>query len=156
MAYRSDFPRICVALGCAESDKLEKLAAEACDSGEQFLEIRLDMLASPPQGIAVMCRLKARHPEVFLLATCRRKQNGGQFTGSIEEQFQLLEAAVEAGAQAVDVEIETASAAPAGLAAFRFRAKVVVSYHNFQCTPPLEPVLRKLEKTPADVYKLVT
>ena len=156
MAKRSEFPPICVALGCTDGDQLEKLARAACDAGEQFLEIRMDMLGEPRQALAVMRRVKDRHPEVVVLATCRRKQNGGKFMGSVEEQLQLLEAAVEASAQAVDIEIETAAVACQRLAGWRERAKVVVSYHNFQSTPALEPVLRKLDKAPADVYKLVT
>lgn len=156
MAYRSDFPQICVALGCTESDRLETLARNACESGEQFLEIRMDMLDEPCQAVSVIRRLKELYPEVFLLATCRRKQNGGRFKGSIPEQFKLLQAAVEAGAQAVDMEIESAAVAQERLAAFQDRARLVVSYHNFQSTPALPPVLRKLEQAPADVYKLVT
>jgi 3-dehydroquinate dehydratase/shikimate dehydrogenase len=156
MSYGSEFPRICVALGCAESDRLERLARQACSEGEDFLELRLDMLQAPETGIAVIRRLKQRHPDVFLLATCRRKQNGGWFRGSIEEELRLLEAAVEAGAQAVDVEVETALQAAERLKTLRKRARVIVSYHNFQGTPALGPLLRKLEKTPADVLKLAT
>lgn len=156
MAYRSEFPQICVALGCADSGTLEKAAAAACDSGEQFLEIRMDLLDQPSHGVEVIRRLKRRYPEVFLLATCRRKQNGGKFHGSVEEQLGLLGAAVEAGAQAVDVEVETAAAAPARLPALRERARLIVSYHNFQSTPALGPVLQRLQKVPADVYKLAT
>ncbi len=156
MAYRNEFPRICVALGCAESDKLEKLARQSCEDGEEFLEIRLDMQDEPATGVGIIRRLKQKYPDTYVLATCRRKQNGGQFRGSIDEQFKVLEAAVEAGAQAVDVEVETAEAATERLRAFGGRAKVIVSYHNFQGTPALRPIVRKLEKTPADVYKLVT
>jgi len=157
MAYRSDFPRICVALGCAEADPLEKLARRACDDGEEFLEFRLDMLRDPAAGVAVIRRLRQRHPEVHVLATCRRKPNGGHFRGSVEEELRLLEAAVEAGAQSVDVEVETAGAAPGRLKPLAAgRAKVIVSYHNFQSTPALGPMLRRMEKIPADLYKLVT
>jgi 3-dehydroquinate dehydratase/shikimate dehydrogenase len=156
MAYRSEFPRICVALGCAEADKLEKLARQACEDGEEFLELRLDMLEDPAAGIATVRRLRQRYPDVHLLVTCRRKANGGHFRGSADEQLKLLETAAEAGAQAVDVEVETAAAAREQVRRFRERARVVVSYHNFKGTPALGPILRKLETTPADVYKVVT
>ncbi|HZS49510.1 MAG TPA: shikimate dehydrogenase [Bryobacterales bacterium] len=154
MAYRSEFPPVCVALGCAERERLDRSAAHACDSGEEFLEIRLDMLEDPREGIGTIRRIKRRYPDVFLLATCRRKRNGGGFEGTIEEQLELLGAAIEAGAQGVDIEIETAAEAPERVAGLRERARVVVSYHNFQFTPPLAPILRRLEKAPADVYKL--
>ena len=156
MAYRSEFPRICVALGAGEASALEKLAREACDRGEEFLEFRLDALEEPSQGLNIIRRLKSRHPEVQVLATCRRRPNGGAFRGSIEEELRLLEAAVEAGAQSVDVEVETAGAAPQRVKALRERARVVVSYHNFQSTPALGPLLRLLAKNPADLHKLIT
>ncbi len=156
MAYRSEFPRICVALGCAETDKLEKLARQACEDGEEFLEIRLDMLSEPAAGVAVVRRLRSRYPDAYVLATCRRKTNGGQFRGGVEEELRILEAAVEAGAQAVDVEVETAQAAPEKVRALQERARVVASYHNFESTPALAPVLSRLEQAPADVLKLVT
>ena len=156
MARRSDFPPICVALGCAQAETLARLAAEACESGEQFLEIRMDMLEEPARGVEVIRRLRERYPDVLLLATCRRQQNQGKFRGSIEQQLQLLEVAVEAGARAVDVEIETAVQARERLRELQQRVKLIISYHNFESTPALEPVLKRLEKAPADLYKLVT
>jgi len=48
-----------------------------------------------------------------VLATCRRRQNHGKFTGTIEEQFTILDLAVQHGAGAIDVEIETAELAAA-------------------------------------------
>ena len=40
MAYRGEFPRICVALGAPEAAALEKLARQACEQGEGFIELR--------------------------------------------------------------------------------------------------------------------
>ncbi len=156
MAARSEFPPICVALGCTEAAQLEKLAREACEQGEQFLEIRLDLLEQPPQALVVIQRLQERYPETLLLATCRRQSNGGRFRGSVERQLELLQSAVEAGAGAVDVEIEAASVAQEQAELLRRQATLIVSYHNFESTPPLEPVLRRLRSVPADVHKLVT
>jgi 3-dehydroquinate dehydratase/shikimate dehydrogenase len=68
----------------------------------------------------------------------------------------LLEAAVKAGAAAVDLEIESAEAAPARAEALRPRARLLVSYHNYEGTPALEPVLKRLRRIPADGYKVVT
>ncbi len=154
MPRRREFPPICVALGCAETAELERLAREACASGERFLEVRMDLLREPQQALGVIRGLKDRYPDVLVLATCRRQEGGGEFRGSVEEQMRLLEAAVEAGAEAVDVEVESAAAERSS--GLRGRAKRILSYHNFERTPALGPVLRRLEKTPADVYKIVT
>ena len=50
----------------------------------------------------------SRHADCTILATCRRHQNHGRFNGSVEEQVRILEAAIEAGAKAIDIEIESA------------------------------------------------
>lgn len=149
-------PRICVALGCADTAHLRRLAEEACGHGEEFLEFRLDLLDRPESGIAVIRRLLRRYPDTTILATCRRRIAGGGFRGSIERQIEILDDAVEAGASVVDVEIETAEAAPQRLAAFQDRAWLMISYHNFEGTPALSRVLRRLQKAPADIYKVTT
>jgi 3-dehydroquinate dehydratase/shikimate dehydrogenase len=136
--------------------QLERLALNACDNGEDFLEIRLDLLERAEDGIAVIRRVLRRYPETVILATCRRKQNGGAFRGSIPSQMAILEDAVNAGAAIVDIEIETAETAPDLLEPFHGRARLMVSYHNFEATPALSRVLRRLEKIPADLYKLAT
>ena len=156
MLKGSPFPPICVALGCADAGQLEKLAREACDNGEQFLEIRMDLVEQAAQAVGVIRRLKERYPEALVIATCRRQPNGGKFRGGVEQQLQLLEEAVEAGAEAVDVEVETAGAAPERVSVLRVRAKLIVSYHNFHSTPPLAGVWRRLRAVPADAHKLVT
>jgi 3-dehydroquinate dehydratase/shikimate dehydrogenase len=91
-----------------------------------------------------------------VLATCRRHQNHGRFNGSIEDQFKILDAAAEAGARALDVEIETAEVATPRVEALRAKAYLVVSYHNFEGTPALEAVFRRMAKVPADALKIVT
>ncbi len=65
-------------------------------------------------------------------------------------------AAITAGAQAVDVEIESAEAASARLSLFRGRARLIVSYHNYEATPQLDTLLNRMTRIPADGYKIVT
>jgi 3-dehydroquinate dehydratase/shikimate dehydrogenase len=154
MISLSSLPRICVALGVADVLQLERLAVAACDDGEDFLELRLDMLDEPEAGIKVIRRVARRYPEAVLLATCRRKQSGGEFRSSIERQIEVLDHAVSAGATIVDIEIETAEQALSLLKVFADRVRVLVSYHNFETTPALSRVMRRLQRIPADLYKV--
>ncbi len=156
MPSLASLPRVAVALGFNTAKKLLEHARHEADEGERFLEFRLDYLDQPPEGVAALREFSRRYPECLILATCRRRQNHGKFDGSVEEQMRLLQAAVDAGACGVDVEIESAEAAPAALSAFNGRALVIVSYHNFEGTPALEPIFRRLTRTSADAYKLVT
>jgi 3-dehydroquinate dehydratase/shikimate dehydrogenase len=129
---------------------------EEYNAGERFFEFRLDYLPSPEQGIAAMRKFLSRHADCTILATCRRHQNHGHYNGSIEQQVEILDAAIENGAHAVDIEIESAETCVQKLEALRSRARLVVSYHNYGGTPPLDAVMRRMMRVPADGYKIVT
>ena len=156
MIKLSRLPRICVALGCGESAQLQRLALNTCESGEDFLEIRLDMLDRAESGIPVIRRVMRRYPGAVIIATCRRTPNGGEFRGGMDEQAKVLGQALSAGAALLDVEIETAQAAPRIIERFRERVRVIVSCHDFEKTPALGPLLARLERIPADIYKIST
>ena len=131
-------------------------ARREAEAGESFLEFRLDYLDRPADGPgAIRCFLD-QFPDCIVLATCRRRQNHGKFNGSIEEQLGLLEASLAAGAQAVDIEVETAEAAAERVNQFHGRASLVISYHNYESTPPMDSVAGRLMRIPADAYKVVT
>ena len=157
MPPRTAFPQICIALGFEDVEALLDHARAEYDAGERFLEFRLDYLPVPEQGLAAIRKFLARHPDCMLLATCRRRQNNGRFHGSIDEQIRVLEAARDAGARAVDVEIESAENCSERLAKLRSGCLLAVSYHNYGGTPPrLDSILRRMTHVPADAYKVVT
>ena len=156
MPQRPPFPKICIALGFPQVDTLLEHARSEYDEGERFFEFRLDYLPNPQHGVAAIRKFLSRHGDCVILATCRRHQNMGHFNGSIEEQVRVLGGAIEAGAQAIDVEIETAENSVPRMDAMRGHAYVFVSYHNFGGTPSLDPVMRRMLRVPADGYKIVT
>ena len=156
MARKKVFPRICIALGLPDTSKLLEHARREIEAGESFLEFRLDYLPQPETGARAIGRFLRDYPEATILATCRRHQNHGKFNGSVEEQFQILNLAVNNGAQSVDVEIETAETALPKTAELRELTHVIVSYHNYENTPQTETIMRRMKKVPADAYKLVT
>ncbi len=156
MPQKRPFPRICIALGLPNAAALLEHARQEAESGETFLEFRLDYLDNPEQGVKVIRDVLKQHPGCIILATCRRHQNHGKFNGGVEQQLRILDAAVNAGAQAIDVEIESAEAAAERLNAFRGRCQIVISYHNFETTPQLDALLKRMTRLPADAYKIVT
>lgn len=149
-------PRICTSIGHSAGSGAFALAAASCEAGESLLELRLDLLDEPGTGPVLVRRILARHPETLLIATCRRKANGGSFEGSAQEQVAILGAAVAAGARLVDIEVESVEDSPGILDGLRARATTVVSYHNFSCTPALRSVVRRLDAARADVIKVAT
>lgn len=155
MAQRRALPRICIALGLPDLPRLLEQAQREAEAGENFLEFRLDYLADPAQGAAAIGAFLESAPSCTILATCRRHQNHGRFNGSIEEQLRILDIAIQHGARAVDIEIETAELVVERCAEVRTRAYLIISWHHFETTPPLDPVLKRMRRIPADVYKLV-
>jgi 3-dehydroquinate dehydratase/shikimate dehydrogenase len=156
MAQTRLLPRICIALGLPDVPTLLSHARREAEAGEIFLEFRLDFLDWPAKGAEAIRGFLEQFPECIILATCRRHQNHGRFNGSIEEQLAILDAAVKAGAHAVDIEIETAEVARERLTAFRGRTQVIVSYHNYEATPPMDTVINRMVKIAADAYKVAT
>ncbi len=154
---RSIFPPICIALGLSDVDALMAQARAEYLAGERFLEFRLDYLPDPERGIQAMKKFLAKHSDCTILATCRRRQNQGKFTGSIEEQLRILASARDNGAHALDLEIESAENCEDRLPELRASTYLMLSYHNYGGTPPrLDHVLKRMTKIPAHGYKIVT
>ena len=147
-------PRICVALGLPTPSKLARAAESEYKDGNQFQEFRLDYLASPEAGIEVLREFKEKYPEATILATCRHRQASGHFNGDIQQQIRILKDAAAAGATFLDLEIESAEQTRSELAGLRELVPLCLSYHNFESTPALGPVMKRLERIPADAYKL--
>jgi 3-dehydroquinate dehydratase / shikimate dehydrogenase len=156
MAQTRSLPRICIALGLPDLPTLLEHARREAEAGEVFLEFRLDFLDQPCKGAAAIRGFLEQYTDCIVLATCRRHQNHGKFNGSIEEQLAILDQAIDAGAQAIDIEIETAEVAQDRLHHFRGRTQVIVSYHNFEATPPMDTIVNRVMKVQADAYKVVT
>jgi 3-dehydroquinate dehydratase/shikimate dehydrogenase len=152
--FPRNLPRICVALGFSTVAELSRAAEHEYKDGNDFLEFRLDYLQDAASSPEFVRKFHTRYPEVQIIATCRHKQAHGRYSGSIEQQAALLEAAAEAGAGFVDIEIESAERFKARVAELRKIARIVVSFHDFQKTPALDPVLRRLKRIPADAYKI--
>lgn len=156
MPHTRSLPRICIALGLPDVPTLLDHARREAEAGETFLEFRLDFLDRPRLGAEAIKGFLEQFPDCIILATCRRHQNHGKFNGSIEDQLGVLDLAVRNGADAIDVEIETAEVAQDRLHPFRGRTQIIVSYHNYEATPPMDTVLSRVMKVPADAYKVVT
>jgi 3-dehydroquinate dehydratase/shikimate dehydrogenase len=156
MLLRNSLPRICIALGLPDAARLLEHARREAMLGERFLEFRLDYLPRPYDGLKVIREFLTESPDSWLLATCRRHQNHGRYNGSIDEQLQILEEAARAGAKGIDIEIESAELAQERVRDLTAQTAVIVSYHNYEGTPSLESVMRRMLKVPADAYKIVT
>ncbi len=114
-------------------------------TGADCVEVRLDYMKDPPQSLqASWLRLN-----VPVIATCRRVERGGRFTGTIEQEHQLLQAAARNGAAYVDIDYRDARPVEG--------ARLIASYHNFDETPSdVERHLDAACEGPAQIGKVAT
>src|SRR3982750_4360616 len=141
-------PLLCVTVSAATMAELCRARDEAFASGgADLVEMRLDHTDRPDVAGA----LAGRKGPVIL--TCRAQWEGGRFGGSEEERRRILEQAVMAGAEYVDVEA-AAEFASAVIASCRGR-RIVVSRHQFDAPPrDLASSYRQLRGLGAQVAKL--
>ena len=122
-----------------------------------FLEFRLDYLPQPAAGLTKIKSFLELHPEVTVIATCRRAVNGGKFRGSVAAQLGVLLKAADSGCQLVDLEIQSVEALkPQELEELGNRVGLVISHHNFRNSKKVEEPFEKMSQYQADFYKVVT
>ncbi|MBS1814391.1 MAG: shikimate dehydrogenase [Acidobacteria bacterium] len=148
--------RVCVSLSARNA---AEMLAKAADFGREtpFLEFRLDSLEKPQLVSGRLKNFLTDHPLITAIATCRRKANGGEFSGSAAEELEHLIQAAKSGCHIVDLSIETAESLKKD-ALDKLReagAAVLLSFHDFKGTPDLEAVYARMAKFAPDFYKVV-
>ena len=148
-------PRIFVTLAGPSLAALEAQASHSTGAPVGY-ELRLDHLQDFTQFEAALHQVLAHLHVPPAIATCRREEAGGAFKGSVEEQAAVLAAAVRAGCQWVDIELESIKEAGSSLLRQFHPARVIASYHDYRRTPALGGVYRQLARLPVDMVKVAT
>lgn len=120
------------------------------------IELRLDWLPDGHEIARFLRRLAAERPRATLLATCRRRQAGGRYSGTIAQQLLQLAQAVRAGCVWYDLEIESASKCPEELLDVLLgEGRRMASAHFFRVMPrEPERVVAQLLRTRPDAIKI--
>jgi 3-dehydroquinate dehydratase/shikimate dehydrogenase len=114
-------------------------------AGADLVEVRLDYLTDPRESI----HTRWDRLPVPVIATCRGKERGGQFDGSIEEETRILEHAARNGAQFVDIDYRFAKPMSG--------AEVIGSFHDFAATPSdVDSILERACASSAQIAKVAT
>jgi 3-dehydroquinate dehydratase/shikimate dehydrogenase len=122
----------------------------------QTIELRLDWLRSDRERGKLLAAL-GRYPRkrLTLIATCRRILGGGKLAGGAEAELYWLSQAREAGCEWCDLEIETLRELPGQTArSIPVPPKILLSFHDFQRTPPLPRRLVHARRGEADAVKI--
>ncbi len=148
-------PRIFVTLAARRLSTMEAQATRVSGSPIGY-ELRLDFLQESADLESQLRQMLLRLHFPQTIATCRRSRAGGLFHGSVAQQAAVLGAAIRAGCQWVDVEIESVARGSHSLLSQFRPAKVIVSYHNYRQTPPLGAIYRRLARLPVRMVKIAS
>ena len=153
--------KLCIAIQAGSAAELMERAGAALKDSK-FLEFRLDSLAKPGSVLGALTEFLGEHKDVTAIATCRRKDHGGHFAGSLTSELEVLLKAAEAGCRIVDLEVESAEGTrPAQLEKFReglrsAGAALLVSFHDFARTRGLEHAADRIAAFQPDFVKVVS
>jgi len=153
--------KMCVAIQAqTPAEMLQR--AEKAQADTKFLEFRLDSLPRPSAVLAELASFMAAHRDLAAIATCRRKDHGGNFSGSLNAELDLLLKAAQAGCQIVDLEVESAEEARRPQWE-KFRealrsagAALLVSFHDFTRTRGLEQAADRIAAFEPEYIKVVS
>jgi 3-dehydroquinate dehydratase-1 len=115
------------------------------EMGADLVELRLDYLQQPIPDAIRMLKDGIRLPAII---TIRPETEGGNFKGSEQDRIQMLEEAIKAKFDYVDIEVKTEKEPLQKLIKMCNENNVIpiLSYHNFESTPPSEEVFNHLKK----------
>jgi len=148
---------ICVSLAEPSCDALLKRLQQVATKAD-MAEVRLDALMDV-EFLDFVSLIKDRPcPLIF---TNRSSAEGGLFSGLEEERISLLEKAISAGADYVDIELGTDPALRDAIVkkVRKTKTKLIISYHDFSRTPAKEKLIDVFDserRAGADIGKIVT
>ena len=147
--------RICAVVAARASAEMAA-GVRAALREASTLELRLDWLRSDAERSLFLRWLRKHRPRrALFIATCRRREGGGLFSGNVQAELYWLAQAREAGCLWCDLEIETLRKLPGNsLRTYSIPSRVLLSAHDFRRTPPLPPLLPRRFSREADAIKI--
>jgi 3-dehydroquinate dehydratase-1 len=143
-------PKVCVPLVASTAESLRAAAAGLPSGDFDLVELRIDFFDGVDDAESVTAALAsvrdALPDGIPILFTFRTAGEGGQREISPDAYEALLACAVDAGADAIDVEMFTERAHLERIVAHAHAAgvPVVMSSHDFEKTPPRDEIVARL------------
>src|SRR5579862_2766469 len=136
-------------------------------SAETNADARQQLMRAPSSADLVEIRIDAindlylpellRRPRPSVIVTNRIAAEGGRFSGSEAEQFDILSRAMRLGAEYIDVELAWGRKFINRLSSVNRQTKMIASYHNFRETPKgLGKTYESLVRTGTYATKIAT
>jgi 3-dehydroquinate dehydratase-1 len=130
--------KICASIAVKDAELLKEHARRAISAGADFVEIRFDSIRPEAMLAAIEATREFKDRAIF---TLRSSSQGGSYAGSEQERIDWLRRLAELRPMLLDVELDTLKNND-DLADFLENSKtaVLVSWHDFQRTPPIEEI----------------
>ncbi|MDE3110000.1 MAG: shikimate dehydrogenase [Acidobacteriota bacterium] len=147
--------KICAVVAAADSGTMLRQLRLALRQ-TRTVELRLDWLSGDREIARFLSRLRSIRPKATLIATCRRREAGGKYSGTIASQLAQLLEAIGAGCEWFDLEIESVRQCPPGLLEIMFGEGLqLTSAHFFDRLPKdLAQVAGELARGRSDAIKI--
>ena len=131
--------KICAVVAATDARSMWGQLRQALDVA-RTIELRLDWLSDDAEIAKFLALLRAgrttRTARATFIATCRRREAGGKFGGTIAKQLVHLAEAITAGCAWYDLEIESSSKCPPELLDVLLgEGRQIASAHFFQRRP---------------------
>lgn len=130
---------------------LASLQIEQAQKLSHLVELRLDIIQD--WNIEQLKNLRKDFP-IGMIFTLRPVSQGGMFSGPEEERLKLIEKLSEINPEYMDLEYSIPVQNVRKLKEQHPRITFILSFHDFEKMPPLDPVLEMMRKIPADLYKI--
>src|SRR5712664_3803080 len=147
--------RICAVVAASTASEMSKMVRSALTQ-TRTVELRLDWLRSEAERAQFLGWLGRVQPRnATFLATCRRREGGGKFPGSVDRELYWLIRAREAGCQWCDLEVETLRKLPGqSVREYPVPPRVLLSVHDFERTPNLPRSINPPARGGVDAVKI--
>lgn len=116
-----------------------------------FIELRTDFIKNLKLTDVMIIKKAVKKDVIF---TCRKKEEGGTFTGSEKDRANLLQKAIDLHFQHVDIEFSTAKE---HTFICNNHSKIILSYHNLKATPSywdLNKLIFQMKQNKPDIIKI--
>jgi 3-dehydroquinate dehydratase / shikimate dehydrogenase len=152
--FGTGLARICAVVAAPTSAEMATFVRAALREAST-IELRLDWLRSDAQRKRFLLWLRKHRPRrAVFIATCRRREGGGLFSGDAKSELAWLALARKAGCSWCDLEIETLRRLPGNPLRSYSVPRVLLSAHDFRGTPPLDRLIPPRFRRDADAIKI--
>jgi 3-dehydroquinate dehydratase-1 len=126
--------------------------------GADILEFRIDLLSTSSQATIKLIKSAKKKTKLPVIGTIRLKSEGGEFKKNEKARLEFFRQIIP-HVNYIDIELSSKILAKVINFAKKKGGKVIISYHNFRCTPDtntLKKIVNKSRGLAPDIIKIAS